>query len=376
MQHNTVLFQSFGGQYNDNAKYISEELHRRAPNVKIRWVQSGKSKDTVPSYAEVADIESFKYRKYIWTSKVLVDNHFGIRSSVYPKKQWLLNIIGAYTAKYKKGQYTLSTWHGTTLKKIAMDEPNARELNSYHINCNVMLSGCSLTTSSLKHAFDNSFPILECGTPRNDILLNDDIDINELKDKLGLPKEKRIVLYAPTFRNEVSLSGASQLEEFNYEALLNALSKKFGGEWCFVPRVHNLVLQSMDFQQLCKKHQDVAFANGNLHDDMAEYLKCTDVLITDYSSSMFDYALTGRPCFLLTPDLYEYEHSERGFYFNISETPFPLANNSHELEKAILEFDNNEYDIQIARFLDFIGNKEDGRASEKTVDYLLEKMNS
>ncbi len=372
IEDNTVLFLSFGGQYNDNPKYISLALHENCPNVVIRWVLSDKCREEIPNYIEKVDINSRLYRKYIWTSRILIDNHFGIRSSVYNKKSVIANFVGAYISSKKCGQYSISTWHGTPLKRIAMDEPDANEMQ-YHINCDIMLSGCKLTTDCLKSCFNNRITIEEIGTPRNDLMVTNYSDTQKLRMKLGLPLDKKIIMYAPTFRNDKFLSGFSQIKELDYIKLGNALSDRFGGEWCFVYRVHNLVLDIVNELNL-KDIPELSFANGNLHDDMAEYLKCIDILITDYSSCMFDYSLQYKPCFLYTPDLDNYMNNERGFYYKISQTPFSIAITTDELISNIKKFDMTEYQQSVEKFLVSIGNIEDGNAADKVVKIIKNKI--
>lgn len=371
VEKNTVLFLSFGGQYNDNPKYISLSLHEKHPDFIIRWVVSDKCKEIIPDYIEKVYINSRLFRKYIWTSQFLIDNHSGIRSSVYKKNLLIENLMGHFMSSKKNNQYSISTWHGTPLKRIAMDEPNAAEVR-YHINCDIMLSGSKFTTDCLKSCFKNKIKILEIGTPRNDLMFNNIIDINKLKEQLGLPLNKKIILYAPTFRNEISFSGVMQMQNFDYCKLGRTLNSKFGGSWCFVYRVHNLVLGIINDLSM-KDTPELSFANGNLHDDMAEYLKCADILITDYSSCMFDYSLQLKPCFLYTPDLENYMNKERGFYLDIAQTPFSLSLTTDELLSNIENFDGLQYRKSVEEFNKNIGSIEDGCASDKVVR-IIEKQ--
>lgn len=370
IRKNTVMFSSFFGQYNDNPKYISEKLHQLRPDLEIVWVHSLKGRDSFPSYVRAVNFGSIKYLFYLYTAKVVVDNHTGLRSGGCHKSQRLLNLYFRIRSRKKKGQLTISTWHGTPLKRIALDEPGGENINFY-FNCDLLLSGCEYTTKCLKSAFRNSLYIEETGTPRNDILFGKELDVQKLKQKLGLPLDKKIVLYAPTFRRDLNLSGVRQItEDFNYSELLGTLSNKFGGEWRFAYRVHNLVLQQIDVDKL-NQNQVMPIVNANQHDDMAEYLKCIDVLITDYSGSLFDIALTEKPCLLYTPDFTHYKNSERGFYMDFDELPFPFACSYPELIKKIDEFDSNDYEIKRKKFLKNIGNKEGGNAATKVANKIV-----
>ena len=193
-------------------------------------------------------------------------------------------------------------------------------------------------------------------------------EIASIKKKLCLPIEKKILLFAPTFRNSSDLGGLEQLNTIDYGLLYKNLKLRFGGEWCFVFRVHTCVLNQIKNQNICEKFKKYGLVDGNKGDDMAEYLCCADILLTDYSSSMFDYLLTERPCFLYTPDFFEYMNSERGVYMGLDTLPFPNATNLNELYESILFFDNEEYLNKVRTYQKTIGNFEDGNASKRISD--------
>lgn len=371
IKKNVVCFDSFGGQYNDNPKYVSEELHRQCPNITIVWNHSGKGKDILPNYVKIVDNSTYKGRMIFNTAQVVVDNHTGIRSGMCYKNNIIQNIFYKLKNIKRKGQLCISTFHGTPLKRIAMDEPGAHTNFVFYSSTNYVLSGCKYTSECFRTAFENTTEIREYGTPRNDIFFNDKISVNNLKLKLGLPLDKKVVLYAPTFRNDTEISGVIQIKSIDFTKLFLALSDTFGGQWCFVFRAHNLVQQKINFDLLQKNNPMVELINGNQHDDMAEYLKCTDILITDYSASMFDFALTQRPCFLYAPDVNEYGRSERGFYRNIKSLPFPVATDFKDLIEAIVQFDKERYAHKVCHLLDEIGNMEDGKATKRVVEDIL-----
>ena len=368
-----VLFSSFNGQYNDNPKYISEKLHDLDSSVDIFWVKSPKSHEDFPPYVHTIELYSKKYMELIYTAQVVVDNINGTRSGICLKKSIWENIKLYVINIKKKGQLNISTWHGTPLKKIAMDEPNAAQLYNYYCSSNFILSGCKYTSERLQHAFQNKVIVREYGTPRNDILINNPIAKNEIKKKLDLPLSKKIILYAPTFRNNIEDSGVKQMRALNFEGLHQVLKEKFGGEWAFVYRVHNLVQMKIEF--INYENVGMEIINGNLHDDMAEYLYSADILLTDYSGSMFDFALTKRPCFLLTPDINYYETNERGFYMDKSDLPYAINKNCNELIESIRNFTIHVYEKKIEKFLKFIGNFEKGVASEIVAKEILKFLN-
>ena len=367
----TALFRSFNGQYNDNPKYISEELHKREPEMKIVWAIKDGSPESFPKYVKTVEINSKEYIKYVARAEVVVDNYAGLRTNFLGENNFLKRLAFSLASRRKRGQLNISTWHGTPLKHIALDEPNYKNksFSRAYVNADLMLAGCDVTANAYKTALGWGKETLMCGTPRNDILFK--TPKSDLKSKLGIPSDKKVILFAPTFRNNVEMSGISQLKSLNMEKLLDTLKERFGEEWCFVFRSHNLVMSKIQDEGL-KINEDMI--NGNQFPDMAEYLSVADVLLTDYSSSMFDYMLTGKPVFLYTPDLDDYKNSERGFYFEIDSTPFSISETVDDLMDKIAKFDSKLYKEKVDDFLKKIGNVENGVASKITVDEILKRI--
>lgn len=370
VKKNTVFFASFSGSYSDNPKYISTKLHELYPEVKIIWVSSYKNIKHFPSYVETVLPNSKEFDRWLYRANVLIDHGSGFRyhygSSCYIKR-FILPVK-------KKRQYNFSTWHGTPLKTIGKDIVDSDNVYSYYYKHTLSSSDCILagnqfTKDKIVGALygKKSVPCKMYGTPRNDIFFNKSIDIKSVKEKLKLPLDKKIIIYAPTFRdNDINNSGISQMQQINFEQLFKSLSNRFGGDWVFVFRVHSVVSQEINTEELTRKH-GCKFINGNIGDDMMEYLVCSDVLLTDYSSSMFDFALTKRPCFLYCQDLDNYKNNVRGFYFSIDKLPFPISSNSENLCDSIVNFDSEIYECKVNSFLKEIGNIEDGHASERVV---------
>ena len=198
-------------------------------------------------------------------------------------------------------------------------------------------------------------------------------------DKLGIPCKKSVILYAPTFRSDgydtedtnIERSGLSQLNEIDFDELFKVLNKKFGkNDWLFIGRFHYLVEKEVDWSKLEEKYPGKV-VNGNKNDDMSDYLAITDVLITDCSSCMFDFALTKRPIFLFFPDMEYYKGKERGFYFDMEELPFPYATTFSELVRKIDMFDYSNYEKSIDNMNSMLAAFDDGRASERVVNYIV-----
>ena len=128
-------------------------------------------------------------------------------------------------------------------------------------------------------------------------------------------------------------------------------------------------VDKVDWERLEAKYSG-QFINGNLHADIAEYLLCSDILITDYSSCMFDYALLDRPVFLFCHDLEHYKNEERGFYMDINSLPFPVSESFDELCNHIKDFDKNVYLEKLEKMKQEMGFCEIGNATAKAGDFI------
>lgn len=356
---NVAYFCSFYGQYNDNPKYISNALSK-INHIKQVWCKSNKSRNCFPRGINVVQYNSFLHYFYIYNAKVVVDNYFGLRSfTSHPHTPF--NILSVILSRKSKNQLNIGTWHGTPLKKIGFDSIDFDKSLVLHSCLDYSISGCELTKKYLFNAFRGNFCVLRTGTPRNDCLLNYNFggEQYDIRNRLSLPSNRKIVLFAPTFRNSIHLSGLKQIEELDVYDLVSLIKRKFGGEWAFVCRFHSEVLNKIptDF------YDNRVIFDGNIGDDMAEYLQISDILITDYSSCFFDYALLRRPCFLYVPDLENYITNERGTYLSFDELPFPYSKSPNGLKTLINQFDSSNYIQGVDLFLNKIGNFEDGNAS-------------
>ena len=227
------------------------------------------------------------------------------------------------------------------------------------------MSGCKFSTNIFKRAFWYDGEIFEQGTPRNDILFGEKNDLKKIvKDRLNIDNDKKIILYAPTFRKNNDLS----VYNINYKKTLSSLKEKFGGEWVFLVKLH---------PHLISKSKELVYGDDVMdvtsYDDIQELLSVADVLISDYSSLMFDFGLTERPCFLYVPDLESYIQSDRRLYFDINELPFISAKSNEELSNEIVNFDGDKYKKNLDKFSREIGSFESGKCCEE-LEKRLEKI--
>ena len=236
-----------------------------------------------------------------------------------------------------------------------------------------MISNSSFETDVYKSTYWNNkrVKILEYGHPRNHILFSDDDKKREIKRKVldffGIEEDCNLVLYAPTFRN----NGKTKCFDLDYVMLLNALTEKFGGNWKVINRYHFKVAAKRNQRADIKNNPDIY--DGNKYYDIQELMCACDIGITDYSSWICDFVLTGKPGFIYASDLEEYD-KERGFYYPLDSTPFPIATDNQEMEQCILNFDMELYNKKKEQFLEDRGCREDGQASERVVELIKQLM--
>ncbi len=316
-----VVYTAFGGrQYSDNPRALHEEMVRRELPLEHLWVVSD-GMCRVPDTATVVRANSREHYEAMARSRFVVANdHF---------PDWF---------ERRPDQVGLQTWHGTPLKQLGFDVSNLRNAvrrferhwDRHVINWQYVLSPNRFTTPILARAYAIEGEMLETGYPRNDVLARADRDARgaEIRARLGLPADRRVVLYAPTFRDDVRDSrGRFRLEQ----ALdIDRLRAAVGDDTVVLYRKHHYCVDPAP-----------ATADGFVRDvsaypDATELMLAADVLVTDYSSMMFDFANTGRPMLFYTYDLDAYRDEIRGFYFDFAErAPGPLLRTTDELAAAL-----------------------------------------
>ncbi|MBQ8431573.1 MAG: CDP-glycerol glycerophosphotransferase family protein [Clostridia bacterium] len=382
VRKNVFVFTSFHGHYSDSPKYISQKIHELCDDIKIVWLLDDKWMSAPPPYVVCKRNKGLDNLLYRGMAHVIVDNVYGQKEFSQAGKYKFDKMIFSLVSflKKKHGQYVFTTWHGTPLKRMGRDQIGNTVVDFSCPNTTMVL-GNQFTLDIMHKLCFEKVPMKLLGTPRNDLLCSKSVPTNAIKEALDLPVDKKVILYAPTFRNDgkdvegknIHRSGLNQLKEMDFEQLFRTLSAKFGGEWVLVCRFHYHVESMVDWESLSKQYHG-RIINGNLHDDMAEYLACTDVLITDASSSMFDYMLTHKPCFLYFPDLDHYKDVERGFYCDIATLPFPIATDFKALIDQIDGFREETYTEGVRSLIKNFGYVDDENSSERVAKYILQTV--
>ncbi len=351
IKQNRVFFSAYSGkQYSCNPKAVSEWLLNRYPGrLEIIWafVDPGKMHPAGDGVRTVK-FKSLRYIYYLLTSKVVVDN---VESwSILPKR---------------KGQFTINTWHGGGAYKgvglMRMDASDAMDANMLRKNERISLylsSSRAFTQMTLLESFHYQGEVLEAGMPRNDILVNGDPErAQEIRKRLGISQAAKVVIYAPTFRHDLKYQYTLQ-----YGRLLQALGERFGGEWVLLIRSHYYVKDdAIDSAQAI---------NVSNYPDMQELLLISDVLITDYSSSIWDFSLMHKPGFLYMPDYQDYVN-EREFYTPVDEWPYPACFSMEDLVAKIRDYDPETALKKIEEHHASLGSFERGRAAETVGERIM-----
>ena len=355
---NKIVFSNyFGAGYGDNSKYLAAYVLSNKLPYELVWLidkRRRNDKDEMPSAIRKVSIYSFAALKELSTAKFWIDN---CRKNFFPCK--------------KTGQIYIQTWHGgPAVKKIEKDAflLPAKYIRMAKKDSNAtdyLISNCDYMTSILGKCFWFNGQILNYGIPRNDIFFDAEkvsISKKKIEHFFNLQNGSKTILYAPTFRASESLKPYS----IDYKKLKTELSNKFGGEWNILIRLHPNVMKLAN--ELCIPDFVI---NASAYSDVQELLCASDILITDYSSIMFDFSLQKRPVFLFCTDIDSYQSNDREFYFQPQELPFAFSENNDELIKNISQYDEQNYKNKLNNWKNFIGIHDNGTSCKKIINLIL-----
>ena len=356
-----AVFESYGGQqYSCNPRAIYEELRRRAPGLDCAWVTRD-GQFTAPPDSTQLVAGTRDYYQAVAQARYVVTN------DLLPR--WY---------RKRDGQFYLQTWHGTPLKRIGLDiKPPRRPSTMAYLErqmqdtpkWDLLLAPNSFSTPIFRSAFAFDGEIAETGYPRNDLLRHPEREARAagIRARLGIPAGQRVVLYAPTWRDDAFQQGGRYRFELRLE--LDAIARELSGDHVILLRAHFNVRDP-----LRESSADAGLLDVTRYPDIADLYLISDVLITDYSSAMFDFAVTGRPMLFFTYDLESYRDQLRGFYFDFeADAPGPLLRATADVIDALRDIDQvaashrTAYDAFTSRFCAL----DDGQAARRVVDRLL-----
>lgn len=342
------LFSYYGSNYGCSPKYITNYMLKHYPKDQfdVVWAFSEPTSKHPPNNVRSVKIMSLRYFYELCTSKVIITNYR--TTDLFIKR---------------KNQYYIQTWHSSLrLKQIEKDAevslPPAyvKMAKKDSLKCDLLVSGCKYSTDIFKKSFWYDGEIFEHGTPRNDLLFQSSKNQrNKVLKNLNIPSRSKVLLYAPTFRKNNNLD----VYDLDWKQLLERLKSKFEGEWVILVKLHPHLISKSSQLIYGDQVMDVT-----AYDDIQELMLTADVLISDYSSLMFDFAITKRPCFLYVPDIKEYTNQDRKLYFDVMELPFISATSNIDLFGKIETFNAAGYNQDLQKFLRRVGSYEEGNASE------------
>ncbi len=350
-----VVYNSFNGRFSDNPRAIHERLRER-PGTEHTWLLDPAHAAAFPAGVRTVAIDSPAARVALESADLVV-------AGTHTEVEWTKAAGTTY----------LQTWHGTPLKRIHHDvllvPPGRLDYLDLDVaRWDVLLSPNPVSSPRLRKAFGFDGPVWETGYPRNDLLLRPDAAAVRatVRAELGLDDGETAVLYAPTWRDDEKYD--ESVREVPMHLHLGALAARLsagGTPHRVLARPHNLMTD--------RTHAEVApgVVDVSFYRDVRELYLAADVLVTDYSSVMFDFALTGKPIVYYAYDLDRFRDEIRGFYFDlVAQAPGPVVRTEDDLVDALLHLDTDRWAQPYAEFRSTYGGLEDGHATDRVLQQL------
>jgi CDP-glycerol glycerophosphotransferase len=350
------VYNSFAGRYSDSPVAIHRALLREGAGHQHVWLADPAHRASFPPEVETVLLDAPEGVAALESADVVIAN-------THTEVEW------------QKGPQTtyLQTWHGTPLKRIHWDvlwapEGRLERLQRDVDRWDVLVSPNRASTPLLRQAFRFTGEVLESGYPRNDVLLAPGREATRarVREQLGLAEGTTAILYAPTWRDDFVFGEDRGKLELDLDVL--RVADELGDGHRLLLRLHYMLTGRL----AAVEHP--AVRDVSLHPDISELYLAADVLVTDYSSVMFDFAVTGKPQLFYTYDLASYRDSLRGFYFDFAPVaPGPLLETTDELIAALRDLDGvrERNAARYASFRERFCHLEDGHATARVVERVL-----
>lgn len=351
--------------YNEHPKYIVEYMIRHKLPIDVVWITKNLS-DRFPKEIRVileADTKQVMYE--LASAKVWI-SAFGL----------------PVTCIKRKGQYYINTkhWSSVTMKKFQFDDTshiqdkrNQYVATSLAKQMDYIVVGSAFDERTCRSGYRSKAKFLHFGSARSDILFHGEEQCQSIRERiLGIHNQK-IILYAPTFRRELLLNDSSELKyriDLDFEEFLSIAENYYQEGGIILLKLHPVIQK---YTSAMHQFPDQVIDVSN-YDDIQELILIADMVITDYSSLMFEPMYIKKPVFLYATDKEAYIEKERGFLFEFDELPFSFATSMEELEEHIYNFNQEEYGKEIDAFMERLGVQEDGHASERTANFIYGLM--
>lgn len=363
VKKNRIVFDSsLGKSYAGNPRHIYECIMANGYDMKwdCIWFYENE-KYNIPGMSRQVRYGRLRYLYYMATAKV-----------------WVFDSRQPEFLVRRRGTYYIQTWHGTPLKKLALDMEDVfmvgesdidtyKELFAKNVNTwDYLISQNPFSSETFRRAFDFRKEMLEIGYPRNDILFRENTPdgVRRYRKELGLPLDKKIILYAPTFRDDEY--SEDDRYKFQPQISFDLLRKELEDEYIMIVKYHYLIMDAVDWSP----YEGFVY-HFDQSRDIVELFLVSDYLITDYSSVMFDFSILNRPMFFFAYDFYKYKNELRGFYFSYrEEMPGPISATTEELIRDIKNYDPHKYEEKYRQFREKYNPIDDGEASGRVLDLI------
>ena len=348
-----VIHHSSGGRFSDSPRAVYQALVDSGHPSSHIWLLDPRHRHGFPADVETVEYGSARCVKELESADVVVSN-------THIEVDWRKSPDTIY----------LQTWHGTPLKHIHFDSRWAPPGRVSYLTEDVrrwdyLLSPNAVSTERLRGAFGFTGEIIETGYPRNDVLLaphRDQIRA-DVRRRLAIPAGATVVLYTPTWRDDhVDAQGR---QDFSLHLDVDEFSRRLGDNVYLLIRTHFLVTAHLPAMERARVRDVSAYP------DVSELYLAADAMVTDYSSTMFDFAVTGKPLLFYTYDLAHYRDSLRGFYFDLRRhAPGPVLETAPELLSALSDLDSvrTRHASAYQAFRDRYCHLDDGRATARVIE--------
>lgn len=361
LDKDTIVFESGQGkQYADSPRAIHEELVRQGDTRKKVWIYH-KRLPVTDKYTTVVKRHSPAFFWHLATAKYWVNNHN------FPN----------YIHRRRQGKY-IQTWHGTPLKRMFLDQDNFYGRDPGYVDrvkeasaqWNALVSPSPYATAAMQSSYGYKGPVYELGYPRNDVLRGPNTDEirRNFRHRLAIPPEQTVVLYAPTFRDDQPTTRGRFAFDWPFDP--EAFVERFGSNVTLLLRTHFLINTKLEIPESLRSN----IIDVSRVPDINELFLASDMLVTDYSSSFFDYSVLERPIIFFAYDLENYRDNLRGFYLDYEkDLPGPIATTAEilfdEIDKAtsMTQVDRE----QLRSFARKYAPNDDGHAAKRVIERLL-----
>ena len=363
-----VVYHSFEGRYSDNPRALYEAWTARRPGDDHTWISAPGYAADFPPGVQTVEPSGPRCVQALEEADLLIAN-------AHTDLDW---------NKRREATY-LQTWHGTPLKRIHRDslqspagrlKPLDRDVDRWDLldrdvdRWDLLLSPNSASTDVLRHAFRFHGAMAETGYPRNDALTGPDREQirHKVRDSLGVAEDETLVFYTPTWRDDDY--SIDQKTDVALELQLNRLTDQLGPGYRVMVRMHYLLTDRRPALT------DTPAFDVSTYPEITDLYLAADVMVTDYSSTMFDFAITGKPLIFYTYDLAHYRDQLRGFYFDLEPVaPGPMVHTQDELTDALLDLPglSQRYTHRYRRFQQRFCHLDDGRATDRVLNLLWEQ---